>query len=121
MPGQVVDVVADHTASLAAGAAGFLATLGFASGQFPVPSGVPEWLPYAVSILGPVAAVVGTRILAGWAAGKRRLAEKQRARAAALLADKDKSNDAEAHQLEDKADANEAVADVLDAVGKIKR
>lgn len=116
MPAQV----ALHALSnpLIAGATSFASTIGLAAGALPVPEGVPNWLPYAVSVMGPILMALGMRVLGGIAARKRALAESKARRAAALKADKDPANDAEAAKLEDEAAALKADADALDAARK---
>jgi hypothetical protein len=118
MPDRVVSFFADHTSAVVASAAGTLTGLGFAVGQIPVPAGVPSWLPVLISFLTPVVSIVGVRLLSAWAASRRSLAEAKDRRAKQLLADNDKANDAEAHRLEDEADALRAQADAADAVGR---
>lgn len=66
----------------------------------PLPSGAPEWLPWALGICGPLIAWFGSL-------GLRLAASMMRAKAKALKSDKDKSNDGIAEALE-------AGADVLD-------
>lgn len=110
----VVTTVSENLGATIAGASSTVATLAVAS-QTPVPSGVPEWLPYLGSLAGPILAWVGARVLAALAARQHKIAELKHKRAAALKADGDKSNDAEADKLEDEADAAEATADALDA------
>lgn len=100
---------------LAASATSFLGTLGLAIGALPVPDGVPSALPYIVSVLGPVLIAVGMRLLAGFAARKRALAEAKRKRAAQLRSDSVPTNDGDAARLEDEADALEADAAALEA------
>lgn len=70
----------------------------------PVPSGMPEWLPWLLAVCGPMLAGLG-------ALGLRLVAAMMRAKAKALKSDKDKSNDST-------ADALLAGADVLDAKAK---
>jgi hypothetical protein len=118
MPDRVVSLIADHSLAVVASAAGTITGLGFAVGQLPVPDGVPSWLPVLVSFLTPVISIVGVRLLSAWAASRRSLAESKERRAKQLLADNDKANDAEAHRLQDEADALRAQADAADAAGR---
>jgi hypothetical protein len=99
---------------MAAGATSTVATLAVAS-TTPAPAGIPAWLPYLGSLAGPILAWVGARVLIALATRQRSIAEGKRKRAALLLADADKTNDAQALQLEDEADAAQATADALDA------
>lgn len=110
----LVSTIGDHAGAMAAGATSTVATLAVAS-TTPAPAGVPVWLPYLGSLAGPILAWVGARVLIALATRQRAIAEVKRKRAALLLADADKSNDAQALQLEDEADAAQATADALDA------
>jgi hypothetical protein len=110
----IVSTIGDHAGAMAAGATSTVATLAVAS-TTPAPAGVPVWLPYLGSLAGPILAWVGARVLIALATRQRAIAEAKRKRAALLLADGDKSNDAQALQLEDEADAAQATADALDA------
>ena len=110
----LVSTIGDHAGAMAAGATSTVATLAVAS-TTPAPAGVPVWLPYLGSLAGPILAWVGARVLIALATRQRAIAESKRKRAALLLADADKTNDAQALQLEDEADAAQATADALDA------
>lgn len=101
---------------LLAGATSFASTLGLAAEALPVPAGLPAWVPYAMSILGPVLMALGIRVLGAVAARKRALAEAKAARARALRSDKDPGNDVLATALEDEAVALKADADALEAL-----
>lgn len=107
-------LITDHVGATLAGATSTLATLAVAS-QVPAPPGMPAWLPYVGSILGPVLAWLGTRVLLAVAVRQRAIAAAKRARAAALLADANPKNDPDAAALQAEADAADATADALDA------
>lgn len=100
---------------LAAGTS-FASTLGLAANALPVPEGLPAWVPYAVSVLGPVLMALGIRVLRAISARKRSLAAAKDARAASLRKDNDPANDAEAVALEDEAAALRAEAAALEAI-----
>lgn len=99
-----------------AASASFASTIGLATNALPVPDGVPAWLPYAISVLGPILMAFGIRVLRAISARKRALAEAKDARAATLRKDGDPANDAEAVALEDEAAALRAEAAALEAI-----
>lgn len=105
---------------LLAGAASFASTLGLATNALPVPAGLPSWLPYVVSVLGPVLMALGIRVLHAIAARKRALAAAKESRARLLRSDKDLSNDVLATALEDEAISLKADADALEALRAAK-
>lgn len=111
---QPLAIITDHAGATIAGTTSSVATLAVAA-QTPVPPGMPAWLPYLGSVLGPVLAWLGTRVLIAVATRQRAIAASKRARAAALLADGEKSNDPDAAVLQAEADAADATADALDA------
>lgn len=98
-----------------AGLTSFASTVGLAAEALPVPAGVPAWLPYIVSIAGPVLTVISVRILNARAAHKRALAEAKAQRAKQMREDGDPLNDREAADLEDTAAALRAEAAALEA------
>lgn len=116
----IVDSISSHVGATVAGATSTVATLAVAT-QVPAPPGMPSWLPYLGSLAGPVLAWVGARVLIAVATRQRKLAERKRERAAALLADGNKDNDDDAERLKDEADAAEATADALDAARGVHR
>lgn len=76
----------------------------------------PEfWLRVAVAILAPVLTLVVHRLIAAGARAAREGARQLKAAKAAMLADKDPTNDAQAHLLGFAADALEAGADGLES------
>lgn len=99
------------------------------AGQAPVPEGLPQWLPFVFTVLGPVLTLVVKRLFAASAAKKRALAKAKaedekrlRARVEAIRADGNPANDAVADRLEEGADklhaeviAAEAEAAALEA------
>lgn len=99
-----------------AASASFASTVGLAANALPVPEGIPAWVPYLVSVCGPVLMALGVRVLNAVAARKRALAEAKEARARALRADGEVSNDGQAAALEDEAAVLKADADALEAV-----
>lgn len=105
----------DPIVAIGASVTSFLGTLGLATHALPVPSTVPEWLPYVSTILGPVLVVIVNKLLAGKSAQERSIAAAKEKRAADLLADGKPENDGEARRLQDEADSARAVADALDA------
>lgn len=115
---SLLDVIAPHAATTTASVTSFGATLGLAAGALPVPTGLPSWLPYVVSVMGPALVFLLNRLLAAAAANRRSLAASKARRAKELLTDKDPANDAEGRKLEDDAEQLEATADALDAAKK---
>lgn len=115
---RLLNLAADHTATVTASAASFGTTLSLAAGAVTPPPGLPQWLPYLGTIVGPVLVWLVHKAIGAWAVRTRSLAAAKRKRAAALLADANPANDAEAKTLEDEADADDATADALDSVGK---
>lgn len=109
-----LSIVTDHAGATIAGATSSVATLAVAA-QTPAPAGLPAWIPYLGSVLGPVLAWLGTRVLIALAVRQRAIAAAKRARAEQLLADNDKTNDPQAAELQAEADAADATADALDA------
>lgn len=110
----LITTISEHAGAMTAGATSTVATLAVAS-TTPAPPGVPTWLPYLGSLAGPVLAWLGARVLIALATRQRAIAAAKRRRAAELLADADKTNDGQALQLQDEADAAQATADALDA------
>lgn len=106
--------------AIAAGSAlvSFIGTLGLATHALPVPSDVPQWLPYLSTILGPVLIVVVNKLLAGKSAQEKSLADAKERRARDLLADGKPENDAQAQKLLDEADEARAKAAALDAANQ---
>lgn len=110
-----------------AGATATVAVANATSGA--VPEGVPTWLPFVFTVLGPVLAMVVKRFFAAAAAKKRALAnakaadeKRLRARVDSIRADGIASNDVIADRLEESADklhveviAAEAEAAALEA------
>lgn len=95
-----------------------------------LPPGTPDWVrvvfvgvgvvggPAMLKLAAGLAEKLGPRILSGRRAKKKSLAEAKRRRRERLLADGDKANDGLADKLEDEADALEAEAAELEAIGK---
>jgi hypothetical protein len=110
----------DHGSALPLSVASALGTLGLAAGALPVPAGLPAWLPYLSTIVGPVLIFIVQKVLAARAARDRSLADSKAKRAAQLRADNDPSNDGEAAKLEDEVDSLAAEAAALDAVAQRK-
>ncbi len=105
-----------HQGPILASASSVLGTVSLATGAIPIPSELPGWLPYAVTILGPVVALLIKRFLAAGAAKKRALAGAKERRALALRADKNPANDGDADKLDDDAAVLRAEADALEAL-----
>lgn len=99
-----------------AATASFASTVGLAANALPVPEGIPAWVPYLVSVCGPVLMAIGIRVLNAVAARKRALAAAKESRARALRTDEDHENDREAEVLEDEAAVLKADADALEAI-----
>lgn len=110
-----------NATAITASATSLVASTGLAVGAIPIPEGMPTYLPWLLTVLGPVVTMVTGRVLSSWAAGKRARAAAKKRRAEELLADKDPTNDKEAHQLEEDADTLKAEADKLDALRKPTR
>ena len=117
---SMLDHVSPAAAPLAASATSFAATLSLAAGVAPTPAGLPTWVSYLTTILGPVLVLLVGRLLAADAARRRSLAATQQARAAKLRADKDPTNDHEADKLEDSAAGHLAVADAEESLRQRK-
>lgn len=100
---------------LAAGTS-FVSTVGLAANALPTPEGLPVWVPYLFSVVGPVLMAMGVRFLSALAARKRALARTKESRARALRADGDPTNDKYAAVLEDEAAVLAADADALEAI-----
>jgi hypothetical protein len=101
---------------LLAGAGSFLGTLGLATaGAHPQPDAPISWLPYALSVVGPILMAIAMRLLGAASAKKKALAEIKEKRAAQLRADKNPANDGEAEKLEDEAAVLRADAAALEA------
>jgi hypothetical protein len=82
-----------------------------------VPDSGPNWLPYAVSVLGPILTLVVSRSLSAIGASYRAKAELKRQRAERLRKDADPNNDAHADRLEEEAAADAAAGAALDKLG----
>lgn len=117
---KLVDLFQQHPAAISGSLVSTISTLGITTGAVPVPPGAPMWLPYLLSVCGPMLMFVAHRLLAARAAKKRALAASKSARALALRADSDPRNDAEANALEDSAAELVAEAAALDAFGSGK-
>jgi len=81
----------------------------------------PSWVPYIVSLIGPVLVLVANRVLSSKAARKRAAAEWLREEAKMMLEDGDKSNDAAARKMLREARELEADATALDGVSTPKK
>lgn len=119
--GKLVDFLAANSGIIAASATSMVGTASVAVGAVPVPTAAPSWLPYLITVGGPVLVFVAKRVLAAIAASRRSLAASKAKRAALLRADNDPKNDAEAAKLEDEADAIRAQADALEALRDMRR
>ena len=94
---NLINVVADHTGAFVAATASVIGTTAMIAGQVPIPPGVDPNLVWLALLVGPTAAWLGTRFLSAAGAYFQRLklhADRDAARAQALLDDADKSNDA---------------------------
>jgi hypothetical protein len=102
-----------HADSLAAGVTSFGASMAIASEHPPDPGMWHTFLPYLVSLTGPVLVLVTNRVLAAKAAKRRARAAALREDAKALLQDADPNNDCNARVLIREASVLEAEADAL--------
>lgn len=116
MPNHLEPVMSALANPLIAAGTSFASTIGLATNALPVPEGLPSWVPYLVSVCGPVLMAIGVRVLSAVAARKRTLAEAKEARAQALRKDGDPTNDATAASLEDEAGGLRAEAAALEAI-----
>jgi hypothetical protein len=117
---RIADSVAHNQGPIVASATSVLGTMGLASGAVPAPDSAPNWLPYLVTLVGPVLTMVIHRALSAAGAAKRARAQAKLRRAERLRADRDPKNDDEADKLEEEAASDHAIGDVLDRLGKDK-
>jgi len=82
---QIVNIVADHTGAVVAGATSTIGAAAFAAGQVPIPAGIPAELVWAAVTVGPPLTWLFVRGLSAVAAYHRERRKLAAARAQRLL------------------------------------